>query len=87
MKPVDEEPKPTIPHAYLTTGSGAPLKFWRMLPEACPACGRGPNPARLAIMSEGQGVETVHCVKCDYSMTRRPKKNPQFRPMNSGGQG
>jgi Zn ribbon nucleic-acid-binding protein len=72
----------------LTTASGAPLKFWRMLDEPCPICGRGSTPNKLAILHESQAQETVHCMACDYQQTRRPTMNPQvnpqaFRPMNT----
>lgn len=79
---VDERGQVIIKHAYLTDGGGAPLKFLRVLNEACPSCGRGANPNKLGILREARGQETVHCLSCDYQLTREPA--PVFRPMNSG---
>jgi hypothetical protein len=77
-----EEPKPQIEHAYLQTGSGEPLKFWRLTDQKCPACSKGPHGSPLAVLAETFGQETLHCIYCDYQITQRPK--PKFRPMNSG---
>lgn len=78
---MSESPKPLIPHKNLTTGSGAPIMFWRMLADVCPQCGKGPSPARLAIYNEETpGVEQVGCLVCDY-MINRPRER-RLGPMN-----
>jgi len=82
---IDEEGNPIIEHAYLSSGSGEPLRLIRRTEETCPSCGKGPKPNKLGILSEAPGQETVHCLHCDYQLTRRPVPTAQnFRPMNSG---
>jgi hypothetical protein len=81
---IDEHGNIIIEHAYLTSGSGEPLRLLRKTEEHCPSCGKGPTPNKLGILTESPGQETVHCLHCDYQLTRRPKPTPQnFRPMNS----
>jgi hypothetical protein len=82
--PNDQTDEPTIPHRYLTTASGAPLKFYEVLDEPCPSCGKGPtsNHAKLAVLFRAPGQETVHCTSCDFSLVRRPKPK-RLPPMNS----
>jgi Zn ribbon nucleic-acid-binding protein len=85
LKDEDDEQR-KIPHKYLQGTSNGTLKFLRMTDEPCPACGRGPTPNKLAVLFEDPPrQETVHCVSCDYQVTRKPKL--QNRPMNSGRRG
>ena len=73
-----------IKHRYLTKASGEPLTFKRVLDEKCPDCNKGSSRHRLAIFMELPGQETVHCLNCDHTETRKPKQTAaNFRPMNT----
>lgn len=81
--PETDQPKRPIKHRSLVIGSGEALAFLRELDEPCPACGRGPKPARLAVLNEDPPKqETVHCTNCDYQTTRKPAQ-VRLKPMNS----
>lgn len=66
-------------HPYLVDGNNKPVRFLRVLDEKCPSCLLND----LGVTHQIRDAETVHCTKCDWSTTRRPK--PVVRPMNSGG--
>jgi len=66
-------------HPYLTDGQNRPVRFVAVLKEKCPAC----EINDLGVTHNSKDAQTVHCLKCDYTLTRRPP--PVYRPMNSGG--
>ncbi len=76
---------PKIRHEYLTKGDGSPLEFLEYAEgEVCPLCSKGAHGSLLGILSRSQRDELVHCVKCDYFVSRPPKLfKHRFTPMNS----
>jgi uncharacterized metal-binding protein (TIGR02443 family) len=79
----DIEERP-IEHAFLEDSSGSRLRFLELLGEACPRCYPKGELALMYRAAAADKPETVHCVKCDYELTRKPnRQNARLPPMNS----
>jgi len=75
----------TLQHRFLTDSSGGPLTMLRLTNERCRAC----SPALqgvLGVLSEGTDgrTETVHCMMCDFMLTRPRMPTITPRKMNDG---
>lgn len=55
-----------VTHPFLQNGSGLPLEFTVVLDEACPSC----SSKKIGVLSEHDRTETVHCIRCDWMLTR-----------------
>jgi len=69
-------------HANLTDGCGTAITFVRMTEEPCPVC-FSPHGGRIGILFETTTSETVHCQRCDYTLSR-PHRDAPGRKMNQG---